>query len=124
MLAAHRCGGRTDFSSFARAWDRFTGVARRSRRASGRELRTLGAQLEASIWAEEEARAGRRLLDVKRPPRQARPDEAVSRQPAQGQAWLLPVREWDAYVRALELATGQAPAHPPSAPEREPALTR
>src|SRR6266550_5726410 len=24
MLAAHRCGGRTDFLSFAHAWDRFT----------------------------------------------------------------------------------------------------
>src|SRR5687767_9056139 len=61
MLAAHRCGGRTDFRSFARAWDRFTGVGKRSRRASDRELRTLRAQLEASVWAEEEAREGRRL---------------------------------------------------------------
>ena len=24
MLAAHRCGGRTDFLAFAKAWDRFT----------------------------------------------------------------------------------------------------
>src|SRR4029453_17645245 len=28
MLAAHRCGGRTDLRSFARAWDRFTGAGR------------------------------------------------------------------------------------------------
>ena len=52
MLAAHRCGGRTSFVSFARAWDRFT-VAKRPRQASQRELRVLVAHLEASIEAEE-----------------------------------------------------------------------
>src|SRR5205809_7661327 len=57
MLAAHRCGGRTDFRAFARAWDRFTGVSRRARGATERELRTLRAQLEASIWREDDARA-------------------------------------------------------------------
>ena len=57
MLAAHRCGGRTDFSSFARAWDRFTGAGSRARSASERELRTLRAQLEASLWREDDARA-------------------------------------------------------------------
>src|SRR5438093_8686883 len=51
MLAAHRCGGRTSFISFARAWDRFTD-AKRARRATERELRSLVAQLEASILAE------------------------------------------------------------------------
>ena len=57
MLAAHRCGGRTDFRSFARAWDGFTGAGRRARSATERELRTLTAQLEASVWAEDELRA-------------------------------------------------------------------
>src|SRR5438309_8277380 len=57
MLAAHRCGGRTDFRSFARAWDRFTGAGRRARKASEREVRTLIAQIEASIWREDELRA-------------------------------------------------------------------
>jgi hypothetical protein len=52
MLAAHRRGGRTDFLSFARAWDAFSG-ARRSRRATVRELRVLRAQLEASLMADE-----------------------------------------------------------------------
>ena len=34
MLAAHRNGGRTSLASFARAWDRYTGVrGRRARRA-------------------------------------------------------------------------------------------
>src|SRR3954469_14436752 len=51
MLAAHRCGGRTSFVSFARAWDRFAG-ARRARRATARELRVLESHLEASILAE------------------------------------------------------------------------
>jgi hypothetical protein len=51
MLAAHRCGGRTDFISFARAWDRFA-RAKRARRATERELRALEAHLTASILAE------------------------------------------------------------------------
>jgi hypothetical protein len=52
MLAAHRCGGRTSFVSFARAWDRFAG-ARRARRATPRELRILEGQLEASLAADD-----------------------------------------------------------------------
>src|SRR3954454_3393179 len=47
MLAAHRCGGRTSFVSFARAWDRFAS-AKRARTASARELRVLEVHLEAS----------------------------------------------------------------------------
>jgi hypothetical protein len=49
MLAAHRAGGRTDFLSFARSWDRFARSAGKVRVASERELRILVAQLEASI---------------------------------------------------------------------------
>jgi hypothetical protein len=52
MLAAHRRGGRTNFLSFARSWDRFTG-ARRRRSATARELRTLVALLEGSLLDEE-----------------------------------------------------------------------
>ena len=48
MLAAHRNGGRTDFSTFARAWDSFTG-AKRARRASAREVRTLKGYLEVAL---------------------------------------------------------------------------
>ena len=51
MLAAHRCGGRTSFVSFARAWDAFTGV-KRARRATHRELRVLEGHLVASLAAE------------------------------------------------------------------------
>lgn len=49
MLAAHRCGGRTDFLSFAKSWDRFTRAGGRSREASERELRILEAHLQASL---------------------------------------------------------------------------
>lgn len=52
MLAAHRCGGRTSFISFAKAWDRFTGV-RRARKATARELRILETHLVASIAADD-----------------------------------------------------------------------
>ena len=43
MLAAHRNGGRTSLASFAHAWDRYTGVRRRARPATERELGTLKA---------------------------------------------------------------------------------
>ena len=48
MLAAHRNGGRTDFGTFARAWDAYTG-ARKARRATAREVRTLKGYLEVSL---------------------------------------------------------------------------
>lgn len=51
MLAAHRNGGRTDFGSFARAWDAFTG-ATKARRASAREVRTLKGYLEVALIRE------------------------------------------------------------------------
>ena len=44
MLAAHRCGGRTSFISFARAWDRFTRV-RHARRRQDRKPKTNGRTL-------------------------------------------------------------------------------
>jgi hypothetical protein len=50
MLAAHRNGGRTNFGTFARAWDGYTGAKqRRPRRASRREVRTLQGYLEMSL---------------------------------------------------------------------------
>ncbi len=53
MLAAHRNGGRTSLASFAHAWDAYTGVRRRPRPATDRELHTLTAMLEASIALDE-----------------------------------------------------------------------
>jgi hypothetical protein len=50
MLAAHRNGGRTNFGTFARAWDAYTDAnQRKPRRASRREVRTLEGYLEMSL---------------------------------------------------------------------------
>jgi hypothetical protein len=49
MLAAHRNGGRTDYSEFARAWDRYARAGRRTRAATEGELTALRTMLEASI---------------------------------------------------------------------------
>lgn len=50
MLAAHRCGGRANFDTFARAWDQFTGAdPRKPRPASRREIRALRSHLERSL---------------------------------------------------------------------------
>ncbi len=57
MLAAHRNGGRTSLASFARSWDRYTG-AKRPRRATRRELRTLRSLLETSLSADHLASPG------------------------------------------------------------------
>jgi len=48
MLAAHRNGGRVTLLAFARSWDAFTG-AKRVRKATARELRTLEHLLVASL---------------------------------------------------------------------------
>lgn len=53
MLAAHRNGGRTNFGTFARAWDAFTGAnQRKPRRASRREVRALEGYLEMALLRE------------------------------------------------------------------------
>ncbi len=53
MLAAHRSGGRTNFGTFARAWDAFTGAnQRKPRRASRREVRALENYLEMALLRE------------------------------------------------------------------------
>ncbi|HMD57203.1 MAG TPA: hypothetical protein VKG82_07005 [Solirubrobacteraceae bacterium] len=50
MLAAHRCGGRTDFLSFAKSWDRFARAGGPAKRAATvRELRILVSQLQDSL---------------------------------------------------------------------------
>lgn len=49
MLAAHRRGGRTDFLSFARSWDRFTSARGKARAATAREISILASQLEDSL---------------------------------------------------------------------------
>jgi hypothetical protein len=100
MLAAHRRGGRTSLASFARAWDRYTGARGRPRPATGREVNTLRAMLEASIALEE-------TPPLPWPSRRRRPPATGERHRAgelrgrPGWAWLRPVRRLDEYERAL-----------------------
>jgi hypothetical protein len=134
MLAAHRCGGRTNFLVFAKAWDRFAGVRRRPRRATPRELRVLVSHLEASILASEETTAElaraieehRELVARRRrggdPDRsgELKPDDsraglsgeagcrAAGIRERHGWAWLRPFRRYDEYERALEAVRGEA----------------
>ena len=100
MLAAHRNGGRTSLSSFARAWDRYTGARKRPRPATEREITTLRAMLQASITLEETPP----LVDLPKPRPRRRPGERhrareLRHQP--GWAWLRPFRRLDEYERAL-----------------------
>ena len=119
MLAAHRCGGRTDFRSFARAWDRFTGAGRRARKASEREVRTLCAQLEASLWREDDMRA--EIAGLASGAAQPRAVAAPAPQP--GGAWLRPFRRWDGYREAVAAAprqlAGREPERPVESDERK-----
>ncbi|HEU4657509.1 MAG TPA: hypothetical protein VFR97_08290 [Capillimicrobium sp.] len=73
MLAAHRCGGRTDFLAFAKAWDRFT-KARRPRRATAREIAVLVGMLEATLVGESDL--GQAIADHQRAARERRAREA------------------------------------------------
>jgi hypothetical protein len=117
MLAAHRCGGRTDLLAFAHAWDRFGRELKgRARRASEREVRILTNHLEDSLLAEGRPdlegaiHDHRRLLaqrgdapgPVARPKvRPGEPDRSreLARKP--GWSWLRPFRRYDDYERAL-----------------------
>ena len=86
MLAAHRAGGRTDFLAFARAWDRFT-RARRPRRATRRELRTLeGLLLAATV---DDADFHGAIAEHQRTARERRAREAR----ATGWGWLADAEE-------------------------------
>jgi hypothetical protein len=104
MLAAHRMGGRTDFLSFAHAWDRFTGV-RRSRRATHREVAILVAHLEDSLLAEQgqvdlaAAIADHRASVARRAGDRDRSRELRDRS---GWSWVRPFRRLDDYTRALD----------------------
>jgi hypothetical protein len=126
MLAAHRAGGRTNFISFARAWDRFAYRDARvhvARRASDRELRILTTHLEASLLDDEgpapdlaAAMAEHRRLVARRSPatpaaapeparesqRPGDPDRSRELRRRPGWAWMRVVRRYDDYQRALE----------------------
>jgi hypothetical protein len=120
MLAAHRRGGRTSLASFARAWDRYT-EARNARRATGRELRTLRAMLEASLYyeaessdlavaaaehREREAAAGASEEPARRRDTGER-DRADELRRRPGWVWLRVFRRYDDWQAALALAEEQ-----------------
>ena len=63
MLAAHRCGGRTDFLAFAKSWDRFARASGRARAATARELRILVDQLESSLAARSDLELDRAIAE-------------------------------------------------------------
>jgi hypothetical protein len=136
MLAAHRAGGRTDFISFAKAWDRFAFRGARkqaARRATERELLILRTHLEASLLEDDgpaadlrAAMAEHRELIDRRPPERGRPrgnepdrarprpgdpDRSRELRSRPGWAWLRVFRRYDEYQRALErLQDMRAPA--------------
>ena len=100
MLAAHRCGGRTDFLAFAHAWDRFT-HAKRARRATEREIAALVSYLEASLLSEdlgpaEDLRAA--IADHQAAARRRREAEANRI----GFGWMRRERDADAVLEQLE----------------------
>jgi hypothetical protein len=118
MLAAHRHGGRTALASFARAWDRYTHAHGRPRSATGRELRTLTAMLEASLYCEDhradmneavmslKAAKERRAREAAAAPAARRDTGERDRTPElrkrHGWAWLRVFRRYDAYKAALD----------------------
>ena len=142
MLAAHRCGGRTDFLAFARSWDRFTDARGRARRATERELAILVAHLEASLLSEAQPDLSRAIAEhealvARRPARvdaeepaaasdiRQRPGDAhrgAELGQRRGWAWLRPFRRLDDYERALARVEAERQAlarRELEAPERE-----
>jgi hypothetical protein len=75
MLAAHRHGGRVTLLAFARSWDAFT-RAKRPRRATEREVRTLENLLVASL--EQRSEFAQAIADYQQT-RRAFPDFRVKR---------------------------------------------
>src|SRR6185503_6037038 len=121
MLAAHRNGGRTSLASFARAWDRYTG-AKRARRATRREVRTLRSLLEASLSTAHSSEPGSiaELAAQIRSERAAIAERQARRRPDTGErhrarelrdrlhwSWLRPARGYEEYRDLLAAAEEQ-----------------
>jgi hypothetical protein len=119
MLAAHRHGGRTALASFARAWDRYTHAHGRPRPATGRELRTLTAMLEASLYSEDRRSDMTEAVAALKAAKARRASEAAAAPPAakrdtgerdrtpelhkrHGWSWMRVFRRYDAYKAALD----------------------
>jgi hypothetical protein len=125
MLAAHRAGGRTNFISFAKAWDRFAfrdSRVRSARRATARELLILKTHLELSLLeddgpspdlaaamsehreliAQREQRAGSEQLARRPRTPPGDPDRSRELRSRPGWAWMRVVRRYDDYQRAVQ----------------------
>src|SRR3712207_6253617 len=77
MLAAHRCGGRTNLLAFAKAWDRYC-AAKRPRVATERELTVLRSHLEASLMGDAPGEFRAAIADHQAAARDRRAREAES----------------------------------------------
>jgi hypothetical protein len=141
MLAAHRAGGRTDFISFAKAWDRFAlrGTRKQAaRRATERELLILRSHLEASLLEDDgpapdlrAAMAEHRSLLARRESsaeaheprgsetktRPGDPDRSRELRPRGGWSWMRVVRRYDDYERALARLETAGDEHEQRSPE-------
>jgi hypothetical protein len=114
MLAAHRHGGRTNLASFAKAWDRYTGARRRPRPATERELRTLRAMLEASLFyggSELESAVADHHAVKRRNPRDTGEKSRIKELKGRpGWAWLRVFRRYDDFQAALAQAESEEKA--------------
>ena len=124
MLAAHRNGARTSVANFARAWDSYT-CAKRPRRATRREVRTLRSLLEWSLdidsdletgslaEAAAQIRAEREQFRCATPPSDPAPAEPGDRHRgrelrlSRDWAWMRPTRRLDEYKDLLAAAEEQ-----------------
>jgi hypothetical protein len=133
MLAAHRAGGRTNASSFARAWDRFAfrgARVTRPRPATARELLILTSQLEASLMAEETPDADLSAAIASHQELIAKRAEHRDREPRSpdGWSWMRLVRSYNEYERVLaqleceRIAVEERAEEPTALTEREQAL--
>jgi hypothetical protein len=92
MLAAHRCGGRTDLLSFAKSWDRFAREGSKRREATPREVRILISQLQDSLASSTGLELDRAIKEhhalVARSRRSARPSVRPLPDEADPKGWI------------------------------------
>jgi hypothetical protein len=125
MLAAHRRGERTNFVSFARAWDRFARAGRQARGATPRELSILAGQLQSSLLSEpqldlERAIAEHRDLVKHRELAQADPAGTIRARRLRVSSSRLPARVLRTVVAACGAGGGTPPHTTSAAARREP----
>jgi hypothetical protein len=100
MLAAHRCGGRTSFAAFARAWDDFTNAGRCPKPASTEQLLALRLMLEATLAENAEAQVPAPGVTGESPDTGER-DRTGELSHQHGWAWLRLFRRYDDYAEAV-----------------------